>query len=259
MIQIIFETFNAPSFYLALQPALALYTTGRTTGVVLDCGHDVTHAVPIHEGKAIQNAIIGLNLGGRDITEYLARMQPFQYGSNREKETVRRMIEDMKERMDYVALDFEAETQKAILTTECNARYTMPDGDEIVIAKERFLSSELLFKSNLIDIETEGVDQTLFESIMKFDIDIREDLYANITLSGGSTMLKGFSARIEKEISRLAPPMMKINILAPWTGSKYASWIGGSIFASMETFPQIVIPHTEYNEVGLGIIHRKCF
>ena len=47
--QIMFETFNVPALYVANQCTLALYASGRTTGVVLDSGDGSTFAVPIYE------------------------------------------------------------------------------------------------------------------------------------------------------------------------------------------------------------------
>jgi actin len=93
---------------------------------------------------------------------------------------------------------------------------------------------------------------------MKCDIDVRKDLYANIVLSGGTTMFQGLPERIEKEIVRLTPTTMKIKVVA-LPERKYAVWIGGSILASLVTFPQMVITHAEYNDAGPGIVHRKCF
>jgi actin len=127
-----------------------------------------------------------------------------------------------------------------------------------VIGRERFRCAELLFKPSFNGFEFDGIDQTLFDSIMRCDIDVRKDVYANIVLSGGSTMFQGLPERIEKEIIRLAPPPMKIKVIAR-PERKYAVWIGGSILASLATFPQMVITHEEYNAAGPGIVHRKCF
>jgi len=107
-------------------------------------------------------------------------------------------------------------------------------------------------------MESAGIHETTYNSIMKCDIDIRKDLYANIVLSGGTTMYEGIAERITKEITNLAPPSMKVKVVAP-PERKYSVWIGGSILASLSTFQQMWISKEEYEESGPGIVHRKCF
>jgi actin-related protein len=74
MTEIMFERFNVPSFYLAIQAVLSLYSSGRTTGLVLDAGDGVTHTVPVFEGYAIPHAIERNDLAGRDLTDYLKKL-----------------------------------------------------------------------------------------------------------------------------------------------------------------------------------------
>ena len=104
----------------------------------------------------------------------------------------------------------------------------LPDGQVITIGNERFRTPEVLFKPSLIGKESEGIHKLTFDSIMKCDVDIRKDLYGNTVLSGGSTMFPGIADRMQKEISALAPPTMKIKIIAP-PERKYSVWIGGSM------------------------------
>ena len=257
MIQLMFETFNVPSFYVGIQAVLSLYSSGRTTGIVFDAGDGVSHTVPIYEGYSLPHAIKRLNLAGRDLTAWMMKLLQtagYTFTTTAEKEIVR----DIKEKKAYVALDYEAELQKAETSEEIKVNYELPDGQVITFGKERFQCPELLFKPSMNGIEADGIDKTTYDSIMNCDIDVRKDLYANIVLSGGTTMFEGIAERMEKEIIALAPFTMKVKVIAP-PERKYAVWIGGSILASLATFPQMVITHEEYNEAGPSIVHRKCF
>ena len=118
--------------------------------------------------------------------------------------------------------------------------------------------SEVLFQPSFLGMEAAGVHETCYNSIMKCDVDIRKDLYGNIVLSGGTSMYPGIAERMQKEMTALAPPTMKIKIIAP-PERKYSVWIGGSILASLSTFQQMWISKEEYDESGPAIVHRKRF
>merc|ERR1739847_25506 len=105
-----------------------------------------------------------------------------------------------------------------------------PDGQVITIGNERFRAPEALFQPSFLGMESCGVHETTLNSIMKCDVDIRKDLYANTVMSGGTTMYPGIADRMQKEITALAPSTIKIKIIAP-PERKYSVWIGGSILA----------------------------
>eukprot|EP01012_Entosiphon_sulcatum_P001573 TRINITY_DN102_c0_g2_i3.p1 TRINITY_DN102_c0_g2~~TRINITY_DN102_c0_g2_i3.p1 ORF type:complete len:389 (-),score=103.03 TRINITY_DN102_c0_g2_i3:80-1207(-) len=257
MTQIMFETFNVPALYVSIQAVLSLYSSGRTTGIVMDSGDGVTHTVPIYEGYSLPHAILRIDMAGRDLTEWMMKLLT-ERGHSFTTSAEREIVRDIKEKLSYVALDFDEEMSLANSSSSLEKEYELPDGNRITVASERFRCPEALFKPSFIGLESPGIHETTYNSINKCDIDVRKDLYANIVLSGGTTMYEGLPERISKEITNLAPNSMKVKVVAP-PERKYSVWIGGSILASLATFQTMWIKKEEYDEAGPGIVHRKCF
>ncbi|KAJ1435662.1 actin family [Ochromonadaceae sp. CCMP2298] len=262
MTQIMFETFNVPAMYVANQAVLSLYASDRTTsssGLVVDCGDGLSHAEPIYEGYALPYAITRLDLAGSDLTDYLHERMLLARGNFFTTTVEREIVRDMKEKLIYIALDYAHEYKTAFESSAQEISYELPDGSEINIGgNEHLACSETIFQPWLTGRGEVGIHECAFQSIMKCHEDIRKDLFANIVLAGGTTMCPGFVERFTKELTALAPPSMKIKVVAP-PERQNSAWVGGSFLASLSTFQQMCISKAEYEECGPSIVHRKCF
>lgn len=260
--EVFFETFNAPALFISPQAVLSLYASGRTTGVVLDCGDGVTHVVPVYESFTLPHAITRMDVAGRDVTEHLQnllRRSGYNFHTTAEREVVR----DIKEKLCYVAYNPAKEEQlqdqrmmSSSNPAETTMSYNLPDGTPLKIGAERFRAPEILFHPELIGLEYSGIHDCLINAIMKSDLDLRKTLFSQIVLSGGSTMFPGFGDRLLNEVRKKAPKDMKIRISAP-PSRKFSTWTGGSILASLATFKTMWISKAEYEEHGSSIVHRK--
>ncbi|XP_054858621.1 actin, cytoskeletal-like isoform X4 [Eublepharis macularius] len=202
MTQVMFETFNTPALYVAMQPVLSLFASGRVTGIVLDSADWITHTVPISEGYALPRAIMRYNPSGSDLTDFFVRM------------------------LDERGYSFTTTAEREIPA--------------------------------FLGMESCGIHELTFNAIMRCDVDIRKDLYANIVLLGADATYPGMADRLQKEITPLLPRTMKMNTVSP-LDRKDAAWVGGSLLASLSIFWKMLISKQEYDESGPSIVHCKCF
>ncbi|CAG5123309.1 unnamed protein product [Candidula unifasciata] len=255
MTQVMFETFNIPAMYVSIEAVLALYASGRGSGVMVESGDGVTQIVPIFESCALLNGIMRLDLAGRDLTEYLMKIlseRGYSFTTTGEREIVR----EIKEKLCYVAVDFEHEMQTTSQSFGLE-KYKLPDGQIITIGNESFRCPEPLFQPSLLGLEMPGIHEATYDCIMECDIDTRRHFYNNIILSGGNTIFPGIADRMKKEISSRVPESMRVNVV-DFNDRKYFVWIGGSILGSLSTLQQRWILKEEYDEKGPSIMHRRC-
>lgn len=257
MTQVMFETFNVPAMYCNIQAVLGLYASGRTTGCVIDSGDGVSHAVPIFEGYALPHSIQRMRLAGSHITKYLNKLltdRGYAFTTPAEADVVK----DIKEKLCYVATDYDKEYSEMKESGAGEQSYELPDGSTVSVVTERIKASEVLFKPSLLGLEMPGLHETAFNCMSKCDNDIRKTLYENVVLSGGSTMFDGIATRMARELEARVPASIGVNVIAP-PERRFSVWIGGSILSSLSTFQQMWISKPEFEEVGASIVHRKCF
>ena len=257
--EVMFEMFNIPGLYISMQSVLAIYSTGRTSGIVVDSGESNTHFVPIHEGYPFPHAIVKMQLGGSDLTQFLIKLL---IEKRYTIDTLSRihLTNDMKEKQCYVSYDYDLEVRETNQGGSLEAKYKMPDGEEINLEYERFRCPEALFRPGLIGKEIPGIHEQCYNAIIKSDMEIRKDMYSNIVLAGGNTLFPGMPERLTKEVQKLTPSATsnKVKIIA-MPERKYATWIGGSILTSLSNFQCMWITKGEYDEIGTEIVHKKCF
>lgn len=257
MTEIFFDQFQVPSFYVSIQAVLALYATGRTLGCVLDSGDGVTHTVPVYDGFSMKHAIRRMNIAGRTLTQYMADIL-LEANVTLTASNELDIVKDMKEKRCYVALDFEAEMAafQSDKTKECT--YELPDGTVHNFGDQQIRCPEVLFNPSMIGKDQPGMHRVVYDTVQKCDIDVRRSLYENVVLSGGSTMFKGLPDRLTKELKALVNANVNVKVTAP-NDRAYTVWMGGATLCTLATFQNMWVTKGEYEEIGVNIVHRKCF
>ncbi|XP_048415340.1 actin-like [Stegostoma tigrinum] len=252
--ELLFERFNVPAMHVSYQSVLAVYSYGKTTGLVVDSGDGVTHSVPVHDGYNMPDGISRIDLGGHDLTTYLIKL--LSEAGNAFHEKGRYIVEDIKQKCCYVAVD--QDKQPNLSDQEYLVDYELPDGHVITIGKERMKCPEALFKPSVMGSNQEGIHVMTINSLKKTQPQVQQLMYDNVLLSGGSTMFEGFYSRFCREIFALVSKDTKTNVHAV-PERKYGVWIGGSILASLHAFQSLWVRQEDYKERGPFIVHRRCY
>jgi actin-related protein len=253
--QIVFEAFSVPAYHVRVDAALSLYATGGVTGCVVGSGDGITSIVAVAEGLVLPHAMQRVDLAGRDLTEYMMKLlteRGYSFSTAAEREIVR----DIKETHAYILTRTAGSSAAIEQMYALEQKYTLPDGNVITLANERFRCPEVLFTPSLAGSVAPSLPTALFQTIMQCDESVRRALYGNIVLSGGTTLCRGFGDRLAQEIMALAPAGTAVKVTA--SGS-HSVWIGGSILASCMLNQSSWIRRQEYDEVGPSVITSRCF
>jgi centractin len=252
MSEIFFETIRVPALFYSSPSPLCLYASGRTTGVVLDVGDTVAHAVPVYEGFALQHSVTRSNVAGREVTRQLQlhlRRAGLYLTTTAEADLAKAAKEDVCFLVPTPVADEAAEKDAKTL-------YQLPDGQAVALSSERYQAPNVLFDPSLMGSEEPGAADVLVNSIMKSDTDLRSKLFSQIVIAGGSTLTPGFGDRLLHEARSRAPAHTRIRISAP-PDRVNSCYVGGSILASLATFKNMWASREEYDEHGSNIMHRR--
>ena len=250
------------------QAALVLYTKGIESGIVVEMGESITQITPVYKGHAIPKLDRSFKIGGRVLTKYLTKLM--------QRRGYQQVIEDyvdasksIKEQFCYVPLKqfVDADRQLAVNTTVLDGTYKLSNGTNVIVGGEqRFGAAEPLFQPSLCNVEQDGLAETIMNVIQEADIDIRADLYQNIILSGGTSLLSGLDERLQQDLNELYNRDVLKNDQSRsmgWTpkvrssDQKYAVWEGASIvseFISDERW----IKRDEFLRDGIQSVLSKC-
>lgn len=250
MAKILFQTYNVPAMYVESAPVLALSALDRRTGVVIRVGYGVTYVAPIYNGHVLREGLLKVNVGKKHLLDYMSdRLTRRGFKSRSAAD-----LDNVYDRLTYVALDFERELQTAhTRPRSITVKHEFPDGEVVTFGVDRFMTPELLFEPRL-GVISKGIHQLLVDSINKCDVHKRRELYGNIVLEGEGSMPRDIEKRLEKEIKLLAPNSFDVRIIAPRL-RKHLAWVGGSKLASLSFFQKFfLISKDEYDEFGPCIL-----
>ncbi|CAA7395927.1 unnamed protein product [Spirodela intermedia] len=277
--EIMFETFNVPGLYIAVQPVLALaagYTTSRCemTGVIVDVGDGGTHVVPVADGYVIGSSMKSIPISGKDVTLFIQQLLR-ERGEHIPPEDSFDVARKVKEMHCYTCSDivkeynkYDKEPSKYIkhftgVKPKTGAPYSCD------IGYERFLGPEIFFNPEIYSDEfTTPLPSVVDKCIQSAPIDTRRALYKNIVLSGGSTMFKDFNRRLQRDLKKIVDTRslasnarhgadiksqpVEVNVVSHPI-QRFAVWFGGSVLASTSEFYEACHTKAEYEEYGASI------
>jgi actin-related protein 3 len=280
--EVMFETFNVPGLYIAVQAVLALaaswtskHVTQKTlTGTVIDSGDGVTHVIPVAEGYVIGSSIKHIPLAGRTISQFIQQLHR-ERGENIPASQQLDVAKRIKELYSYVCPDLVKEFSK--YDTEKDQWFKVFQGVndvtkqpfDVDVGYERFLGPEIFFNPEIFSSDfLTPLPEVVDNCVQSCPIDTRRGLYKNIVLSGGSTMFKDFGRRIQRDVNKFVKVRQEKSeaLLGGTTKGqpievkvithsmqRYAVWFGGSVLASTPEFYNVCHTKSQYDEFGPSI------
>jgi actin-like protein 6A len=294
--ELLFEKHNTPALFISKDAPLLCYAVGRTTGLAVDIS-ETTTVTPVMDGwaerRGTESTIIGcsalhqycsLLMAKNNKTSIVPRPLPLRAGASKviaaekwhpslrqfwEKEIARDILEQTCRVADTVV-----EENAPQFANVPGVAYTLPDGTEISVGINRFLTPELYFTSELStddeflkvlassypDFSRDPLPTAIFNSFVRCERD--QHFSHNIVVAGGGSYMENLPERLRAEVElavHLSGSAAKVRVLAASQQERrVATWLGGSILGSLGSFHEMWMSKSEYDENGAAYIDRKC-
>ncbi|KJH40371.1 Actin [Dictyocaulus viviparus] len=293
--EIMFEKYNIPAFFLCKNAVLTAFANGRTSGLVVDSGATQTSAIPVYDGYAVTHAVVRSSIGGDIICEQLQLMlneqnidlvPVYKIGGKEEvneneppRWSIRKNLPEVTDSYDKYMRKQILEDMAISILQLCDtpldaeyaeklpsAPYSFPNGFTKEFLAERIKIPESLFDlkylRNVPAVQSTllNVTQIATTAAGMCDIDIRPTLYSGLMVTGGNSLILGFTERLNHDLAHKCPPTIKLRVSAAPTPMerRFGAWIGGSILGSLGSFQQMWIAKSEFEETGRTIVEHRC-
>lgn len=250
----------------------------RDCCLVVDTGFNATNVVPVIKGESYMRAIRRVDVGGKLLTNYLKELVSFRYYNMMEETYIinqvkehtcfvsKSFVKDLNAckndpkayEIGYALPDYIANKKGRVLTDLAEVRKLQKTSDQqvLTLANERFSVPELLFDPMGIDLNEAGIPGTVSQSIAAAPIETQSLLWANIVLTGGTSLIPGLKERLETELRAEAPQEATVRVLQA-SNPVTCAWNGGSQLGLSDSLGSWIVTRAEYLEIGETACARK--
>ncbi|XP_051128525.1 actin-related protein 8 isoform X2 [Andrographis paniculata] len=224
---------NVPAVCAINQATLALFSARRTSGIVVNIGFHQTSVVPILHGKVMYK--VGVEVVGMGAMKLTSFLRDQMQQNNIHFDSLY-TVRTLKEKLCYVALDYEAELSKDTV-----ASFAVTSDNWFTLTKERFQTGEILFRPRMAGVQAMGLQQAVglcMDHCHDAELKGDDNWYKTVVLAGGTACLPGLAARLEKELRELLPLSISngIRVIPPPYGTDSA-WFGAKLVSNLSAFP----------------------
>jgi actin-related protein 6 len=293
------STFNAyhdlQSIFHTPQDAATVPNVPAEIALVVDSGFSHTTVTPVLRGMPLHSAIRRLDVGGKLLTNYLARVISLRHFDVRNDPYI---VNEMKEAACYVSTNFKDDLERCWRGTRGNRRedyltgagiakdYVLPDfharsegllcdfdparhskskklaaattstEDVVTLRNERFTVPELIFNPSDIGLRQPGLAELIQQSLSELPVGLWPGLLANIVVVGGNALFDGFVQRLREEVVQRLPDDCVVRVARP-TNPITSTWYGGANLANHANIEKLAVTKQEYEEHGAAWVARK--